>query len=66
MSAYDEMRAAFRTARQYCRASDEAANEAAELLQGRLRKVSSYKLRRLKRELRDFNAHTGRWKEETK
>jgi hypothetical protein len=43
---------------------DRMATSLARLLVGRLRRVeSSYLLARIKTELRDFNAHTGRWKE---
>jgi hypothetical protein len=42
---------------------DRLASSLARLLVGRLRKVeSSYVLKQLKTELRDFNAHTGSWK----
>ena len=32
-----------------------------ELLDGRLRGLSSFRLAKLKKQLRDFNPHTGRW-----
>ena len=46
------------------RRSDMVASKLARLLRGRLRKCdSSIVLSELKRELRDYNAHTGQWKE---
>lgn len=39
------------------------ADSVACLIDGRLRNVSDYWLRRLKRQLQDFNAHTGKWKD---
>lgn len=57
------MKEALREARTTMNAADEAARTLAELLAGRLRKVNStYYLKQLKRELRDFNIHTGQWK----
>lgn len=44
-------------------AADSVANEMADIIQGRLRKVSTWKLKKLKRELSQFNANTGKWKE---
>ena len=43
-------------------AADNHAEKLAEILTGRLRKVSEYRLKQLKRELASFNAITGRWK----
>lgn len=48
--------------------ADATALSAARLLVGRLRKVEGYNrntLKSLKKELRDFNAATGKWKEES-
>jgi len=38
------------------------ANELADLLQGNLKRVSKYRLEKLKKELANYNMHTGRWK----
>lgn len=43
------------------------ANNLAELLQGRLRKITRYGLlKRLKAELQHYNASTNRWRESTR
>ena len=62
-NVYDEMRRAVRDARQTMSAADDCANAIADiLLDGqRVRKLSSYRLKKLKTLLRDFNAHTQRW-----
>lgn len=62
MNKFDEMRAAIAEARQTMCAADSQANAMADILIGRLRNVSPYALARLKKELQEFNAHTGRWK----
>jgi len=57
VNKFDEMREAMQEAEDTLRA-------AARLLSGRMRKVnSSYLIAQLKRELRDFNIHTGKWKD---
>lgn len=61
---FDEIRRAVNEAGQQLRAADEVATDMARLLDGRLRRVTStYVLSRLKEQLRDFNMHTGKWKE---
>lgn len=60
---FDEIEAAVHNARMLNRAVDRQANNLADLLAGRLKNVSEYHLKKLKKELRDFNIHTGRWKE---
>ena len=61
---FDEIRRAVSEASQQLRAADEVATDLARLLDGRLRRVTStYVLSRLKEQLRDFNMHTGKWKE---
>ncbi len=60
---FDALRQAVAEARQMNSAVDRQADSLAELLDGRLRHVSGYRLEKLKRQLRDFNIHTGRWKE---
>lgn len=61
---WDDFRQAFNTARNTMNQADSVANEMADMLDGRLRKVSGYRLEKLKRQLRDFNMHTGQWKDE--
>lgn len=63
-NTYDTFRKAMGEARQVNAAADSIANDMAEALEGRLRKVSTWKLRRLKRELSQFNSHTRKWKEQ--
>ena len=59
-----EMRQAVISAKNTLQAADIVANDIAYCLKGRLRNVNStYILAALKRELRDFNIHTGSWKE---
>lgn len=60
---FDAMRQAVSEAKQVQRAVDEQANALADLLDGRLRHVSGYRLKRLKRELARWNANTGEWKQ---
>lgn len=62
MNKFDQMRAAMAEAHQVQRAADQHAGEMARILKGRLRRVSPAVLADLKRELQQFNAHTGRWK----
>ena len=62
---FDETRRAVRAAREQIQAVDNIAYSMADLLQGRLRKVDSKRiLSALKKELRDFDATTGTWKEQ--
>jgi len=58
---FDAIREAVNEARVIQRAVDKSATDLAWLLEGRLRHVSPDLVKRLKRELRDFNMHTGRW-----
>lgn len=60
---FDAMRSAVQQARDLNRAVDSQANTIADLLQGRLRTLTPGRLAALKRELRDFNMHTGVWRE---
>lgn len=62
-NAFDTMRRALREAELTQAAADEQAAAMASLLVGRLRHCGEYALKRLKRELRDFNIHTGTWKD---
>lgn len=64
MNAFDQMRQAMSEAREAYRAADHFSTQMADTLRGRLRKVTSPSaLAALKRELKDFNAHTGKWKD---
>jgi hypothetical protein len=58
-----EMKQAINDAKQTIKAADDVANSIASILPGRLRHVSVWTLAQLKKELREFNAHTRRWKE---
>lgn len=62
-NAFDLMRAAVQEAKTTMEAADAMAPKIAPLLRGRLRKCCGGDLEALKRELRDFNIHTGSWKE---
>jgi hypothetical protein len=59
---FDDIRAAVQHAREVNRACDQQANTLTDLLEGRLRHVSPYRLARLKKELQNFNAHKKEWK----
>lgn len=61
-NSFDLMRSAMTQAKNTMGAADDQANVMAGILEGRLRKVSPYKLAALKKELKDFNARTGEWK----
>ncbi len=62
MNPYEEMREVVTRAKQTIEAADRVANDVAGLLRGRLHKVCDYNLKQLKRELRDYNIHTGTWR----
>jgi hypothetical protein len=59
-----EMRQAVHGAEEQLKNADRIAYNLATLLIGRLRRVDSYTLKMLKRELHQFNASAGRWKEQ--
>lgn len=61
---FDEVRAAVQQARDWQRAVDQQTSQMAGLIAGRLRAagVSHSVLCDLKRELADYNMHTGTWK----
>jgi hypothetical protein len=64
-NAFDDVRAAVQAARFQLEAADSVATNMAYLLDGRLRKVNGTRvLANLKRQLADFNIHTGKWKEQ--
>jgi len=63
MNQFDMMTSAVSEAEIVINAADSVATRMARLIVGRLRKVgSTYVLAALKRELSDFNAHTGKWR----
>lgn len=59
---FDEMRAAVSEAKDTFAAADSTAHKMAGMLAGRLRHVGGSELEQLKRELREFNMKTHRWK----
>ena len=61
---WDDFRSAYSTARATMDQADSVANSMAGMLVGRLHKCSGYTLAKLKRELRDFNIQTHKWKDE--
>lgn len=62
MNAWDEVRQAIALAKDAEKAIAAHSDAMTELLIGNLWKVSSCRLARLKRELRDFNIQTREWK----
>jgi hypothetical protein len=61
---FDQMSNAISEAESLMKSVDKATESMAKLMVGRMRKVSCYRLKKLKRELKDFNMHTCKWKEE--
>lgn len=61
MNYWDQMETTLDEARAIQNAADSHATRMARMLRGRLRHVNRYVLEDLKRELRNFNMHTGRW-----
>lgn len=57
-----EIRREINNAEQTLKNADEVANDLAYILDGRLKQVNAYRLKRLKHQLKQFNANTGRWK----
>jgi len=62
MSKWDEMRSAYVDAEQTIKAADSISVDMARMIIGRLRKVDGWTLIKLKRELKNFNMQTQRWK----
>lgn len=60
---FDQMRAAVREAEMTLDAAQSVARQMASMLAGRLRTCHAADLKRLKRELRKFNTHTGTWRD---
>lgn len=60
----NEMEQALEDARQTMARADRVAGQLARMLRGRLRNanIPSYILKDLKKELANFNMHTGEWK----
>lgn len=63
MNKFDEMQEAVREARLTLRAADDVAAAMANLLVGRLHFAGPDTLRKLKKELREFDMVTGEWKQ---
>lgn len=61
-NAFDELTRAISLAEDVRSATRSHGNAILDLLDGNLRGLSQYRLARLKKQLNDFNAHTGRWK----
>ena len=59
---FDEIRRAIDNAEHMLRVVNNQSNDLADLLTGRLRHVSVYRLKKLKRELQQFDANRGAWK----
>ena len=59
---FDELERSIQVAKEVRRACEIHADSMANLLVGNLRSVSRYRLRILKKELENYNMHTGRWK----
>ena len=66
-NVFDTMRTAIQNARMALRAADSVTDDMVRLVVGRLRKVHTWlgkqALSDLKRELKDWNAHTKKWKD---
>lgn len=62
---FDEFHGAVTQARRTLSTADRFVGEMAGMIKGKLRSgnVSNFTLDVLKRELRDYNIHTGRWKD---
>ncbi|GAA0721608.1 hypothetical protein GCM10009105_32090 [Dokdonella soli] len=63
MNAGDDIRNAIADARSQLSAADSHVRQMADLLCGRLKHVNHHTLIKLKRELRDFDAHKKEWKQ---
>lgn len=59
--SYDTMNQAIKEAKITMSECDRVADDLADILVGRLRKVNTYRLKRLKKELSQFNSRTGKW-----
>lgn len=63
---FDEIRAAVSQARDLNRAVEGQANALADLLEPHITNVSHNRLKRLKRLLESYNAHTNRWRHKSR
>ena len=63
MNTFDMMTEALDEARATMNCADRMANKMAHILRGRLRNVAPYNLKALKKEIKNFNSHTGEWKD---
>lgn len=61
---WDDFRKCFADAERTMKQADDVAENRANMLRGRLRKVSPYVLKQLKHELSQFNARNLAWKEQ--
>jgi len=61
--AFNEMDAAVSEAKATVARMDNYLNSMADMMDGRLRKISGHRLAKLKRQLRKFNIHTNQWRE---
>lgn len=59
---FDELTAALSQAREMRRAVKQHGEAMLQLLDGNLHGLSTYYLKRIKTQLRDFNMHTEEWK----
>lgn len=62
-NVWDDIRTALQEAEDTDRALNMYAKRMAALLPGRLRHCNGADLKKLKEELRDYNIHTGKWRE---
>ena len=60
---WDDFRKCFADAERTMKQADDVAENMADMLRGRLRKVSPYILKQLKHEISQFNARDCTWKE---
>lgn len=59
---FDVLTRALNEAKEIRRVVTEHGNSMLALLDGNLHGLSAYRLGRIKRQLREFNIHTGNWK----
>lgn len=63
MNVFDQMRSAVSEAESTLLAADMVSDRIAKILVGRLRHCNWQQLDALKRELKNYNARTGEWKD---
>lgn len=64
-NAFDQIHEAIEQAKIVNRTCDRQAEKLAQLLDGRLRHVTSWTLKSLKKQLENYNMRTGKWKDES-